>query len=114
MFSKQVYTYKKVNPSFSGRTPREYIIDGAFWVLMEISRMTIISAGIFFIFTLSGVVPWIHGHMYTEGSKMTYMNYKGWAVKSFSNGNKYWYIGVPDVVVIVIHHLCFALFYPQV
>ena len=71
MFSKQVYTCKKVNPTFSGRSPREYIVDGAFWVLMEISRMTIISAGIFFIFTLSCAVPWIHGHMYTEGSKMT-------------------------------------------
>ena len=62
MFSKQVYTYKKVNPSFSGRTPREYIIDGAFWVLMEISRMTIISAGIslYLLILCCSLDSWAH------------------------------------------------------
>ncbi|XP_020262846.1 putative metallophosphoesterase At3g03305 [Asparagus officinalis] len=101
MCSKQPYTYKRVNPSFTGRSQRECMLPGAFWVLMELSRAPIIWTGIFLYVLYLMFFPWIYGHIFTESNKMAYMNYKGWNVSG--------YIGVPDVMVVVIPHLCFVV-----
>lgn len=103
------YTYKKVNPNYSGRSMKECIVDGAIWVFMELSRMTTIWTGILLYMLYLMFFPWIHGHVFTESSKTAYMNYKGWAVNGFSSGNRYAYIGVPDVIVVVMPHLCFVV-----
>lgn len=110
MFSNQFYTYKKVNPSFSGRRPRECIVDGAVWVLMELSRTTTIWTGIFLYLLYLMIFPWLYGYIFTESSNTAYMNYQGWAVKKgIGNDSTYSYIGVPDVIVIVMPHLCFVV-----
>lgn len=102
MYSNNIFTYMRVNPSFSGRCLRECIVDGAFWVLMELARMTIIWTGLVFYAIYLTFFPWFYGHIFTESKEMTYMNYKGWATNSG-------YTGVPDVMVIVIPHLCFVV-----
>lgn len=109
MCSNQFFTYKRVNPSFSGRSRTECVVGGAFWILMELSRTTAVWTGILLYMLYLLFCPWMYGHIFTENGKMTYMNYRGWNVKGFSSGKEHRYIGVPDVMVVVLPHLCFVV-----
>ncbi|KAJ6795305.1 putative metallophosphoesterase [Iris pallida] len=107
--SKNYYTDKKTSPSFTGSNLVKYIIDFGFWALMELSRMTTVWTGIFLYLLYLTLFPWIFGHIFTETGKMSYMSHKGWVVKSSSSTNKNEFAGVPDVMVVVLPHLCFVV-----
>ncbi|OAY69196.1 putative metallophosphoesterase [Ananas comosus] len=106
MVFKKHFTHKYLTPNFSGRTVRECLIYGALWVFVELSRMTLIWSGILLYLLYLLFFPWFFGHAITENSNIIYMTYRGWAVKSF-NGRQH--VGVPDVMVIVLPHLCFVV-----
>lgn len=108
-FSKKYYNDRKTSPSFTRRNFVNCLFDFGFWALMELSRMTTVWTGIFFYLLYLIFFPWIFGHIFTETSKMSYMNHKGWAVKASSNTAKNEYAGLPDVMVVVQPHLCFVV-----
>lgn len=103
MCSNQFFTYKPVNPSFSGRSRTACTVDGALWILMELSTTTVTWTGIILYLFYLMFCPWIYGQIFTESGELTYMNYRGWNVKEHG------YVGVPDVMVVVLPHLCFVV-----
>ncbi|XP_073000274.1 putative metallophosphoesterase At3g03305 isoform X1 [Typha latifolia] len=106
---KKHFTYKYLNPSFSGRTVFERLLDGSFWILIELSKMTLVWSGIFLYLLYLLFCPWFYGYAITESSNLTYMTYKGWVITNFSNRTKVVHGGVPDVMVIVLPHLYYVV-----
>ncbi|KAJ0982029.1 hypothetical protein J5N97_010284 [Dioscorea zingiberensis] len=108
IFSKKHNMHKSLSPSFAGRNVVELLIGGAFWILIELSRMTLIWSGILLYLLYLTFLPWFFGHVFSEHDNMAYMTHKGWVVKS-SDKREHLYLGVPDVMVVVLPHLCFVV-----
>ncbi|XP_010907693.2 putative metallophosphoesterase At3g03305 [Elaeis guineensis] len=106
--SKKYYTYKYLSPGFSGRSLRG-CLTRACWVLIELPKMTLIWSGILLYVLYLLLFPWFFGYVFTESHSMAYMTYRGWAVPQLNNSSGLPYIGVPDVMVVVLPHLCFVV-----
>lgn len=102
IFSKRQYTFKNfaANGGF---------INCIAWILQELCNMHIVWYGTLgYLFYLI-LCPWFIGQVFTEGGSRGYMTYMGWVVKTSDNSERHEYIGSPDVIVIVIPHLLFAV-----
>ena len=71
--------------------------------------MTLIWSGILLYVLYLLLFPWFFGYVFTESHSMAYMTYRGWAVPHLNNSSGLPYIGVPDVMVVVLPHLCFVV-----
>ncbi|KAJ0044758.1 hypothetical protein Pint_05735 [Pistacia integerrima] len=102
IFSKKQYTYKNF-------VAKRGFINGMAWVLQELSKITIVWFGILgYLFYLI-LFPWFVGQVFTDGGDRGYMTYMGWVVKTFDNKERHEYIGMPDVMVLVLPHLFFVV-----
>ncbi|XP_039119324.1 LOW QUALITY PROTEIN: putative metallophosphoesterase At3g03305 [Dioscorea cayenensis subsp. rotundata] len=108
IFSKKHNIQKSLSPSFAGKNVVELLIGGACWILMELSRMTLIWSGILLYLLFLTFLPWFFGHVFSGNDDMAYMTREGWKVKTFDE-RKQLYLGVPDVMVVVLPHLCFVV-----
>ncbi|CAL9197912.1 unnamed protein product [Musa hybrid cultivar] len=106
---KKNYSYEYVRPNFAGRSLREHLVDGAFLALMELPRMTVVWFGILLYLLYLLFFPWFFGHVFTERGIVAYMTYQGWFVPNFNKNTMLQYLGVPDVMVVVLPHLCFVV-----
>lgn len=102
IFSKKQYTYKNF-------VAKRGFINGMAWVLHELSKITVVWLGILIYLFYLILFPWFVGHVFTEGGDKGYMTYMGWVVKTFNNKERHEYIGVPDVMVLVLPHLFFVV-----
>ncbi|WOK96483.1 metallophosphoesterase [Canna indica] len=103
------YLYEYVRPTSSARSFWEHLIDSAFSVLIELSITTGVWSGIFFYLLYLLFFPWFYGHIFTERGIIASMTYQGWFVPNFNENTKLQYLGVPDVMVVVLPHLCFVV-----
>lgn len=99
--SKKQYTYR----SFSAN---KGFVNGVAWVFTEVYKIPLLwplMLGYLFYLLLC---PWLLGLVFTEGGDRGYMTYKGWVVK-FNNMGKLDFLGVPDIMVVVLPHLFFVV-----
>lgn len=99
---KKQYTYKNfiANKGF---------MNGAAWVLQELCRVPIVWYGMLgYLFHLV-LFPWLVGQVLTDGDGRGYMTYMGWVVKSLNGKGKNYYLGSPDIMVVVLPHLFFVV-----
>ncbi|KAF8388585.1 hypothetical protein HHK36_027262 [Tetracentron sinense] len=100
--SKKQYTYK----NFSSK---KGFLSGITWVLTELCRISPIWFGMLgYLFYLI-FFPWFSGKVFTAGGDRGYMTYRGWVVNISKERGKQKYIGLPDVMVVVLPHLCFMV-----
>ncbi|KAI0510651.1 hypothetical protein KFK09_011259 [Dendrobium nobile] len=111
IFSKNYTAYNKNNPSRGSREKRICLsfVDTGFFVLVELCRLTEIWWGILLYLLYLVFFPWFFGHVSSEDGKISYMTQRGWSVSSSKNGSQNTYIGVPDIMVIVLPHLGFVV-----
>ncbi|VFQ60581.1 unnamed protein product [Cuscuta campestris] len=77
------------------------------WIMMELCSVQQVWCGVIgYLFYLI-LCPWLCGQSLAEGER-GYMTYRGWAFKS-STKEKTHSVGFPDVMVVVIPHLCFVV-----
>jgi hypothetical protein len=108
LFNNQ-FTYKNLCSNSSQRTTLKYVAGGFFSLFVELARMTLVWFSLLLYVIYLVVLPWLFGHPITEDSSLTYMTYKGWILKGPNDGSKVIHAGTPDVMVIVLPHLCFVL-----
>ncbi|KAL5703073.1 hypothetical protein ACHQM5_028208 [Ranunculus cassubicifolius] len=105
MCSKKPYSYR----DFSSK---KGFIRGLLWGVTQISVIFPVWLGMFIYLVYLISFPWFVGQVFTEGVNWGYMSYKGWTLpKSKSlKGKEQAYIGYPDIMVVVLPHLCFVIF----
>ncbi|KAF6138031.1 hypothetical protein GIB67_042936 [Kingdonia uniflora] len=101
--SNQFYSYKDF-------TMEKGFLTFLLWILTELSRISFVWFGLLLYLYYLISFPWFFGQVFTEGGSKEYMTYMGWAVNiSNERGVRKTYIGYPDVMVIVLPHLCFVV-----
>ncbi|KAE8808932.1 Transmembrane protein 62 [Hordeum vulgare] len=101
---QSAYSYLRVDGS--QWTPLKYLLGGFIWLFVELSRMILVWSLLLVYIIYLLVFPWFSGHPVTEDSSLASMTFRGWALKS---GMKTFHAGTPDVMVIVLPHLCFVV-----
>uniref|UniRef100_A0A453G5K3 Uncharacterized protein n=5 Tax=Triticinae TaxID=1648030 RepID=A0A453G5K3_AEGTS len=101
---QSVYTYLCADGS--QYTSLKYLLGGFIWLFVELSRMILVWSLLLVYIIYLLVFPWFSGHPVTEDSSLASMTFRGWALK---NGMKTFHAGTPDVMVIVLPHLCFVV-----
>ncbi|XP_020592068.1 putative metallophosphoesterase At3g03305 [Phalaenopsis equestris] len=110
IFSKNHTTYN--NNNRAGSEEKSFsacFVDTGIFVLVELCRMTEIWWGILLYLLYLVFFPWFFGHVSTEDGKLSYMTQRGWSVSPSKSGSQNVYIGVPDIMVIVLPHLGFVV-----
>ncbi|KAI8556016.1 hypothetical protein RHMOL_Rhmol05G0220200 [Rhododendron molle] len=100
-FSKKHYGYK----SFIAK---KSLINGIAWVFKEFYAVPLLWLGIVVYLFYLLLCPWLLGKVFTDGGEMGFMTFKGWVVK-FNKIGKLDFIGVPDIMVVVLPHLFFVI-----
>ncbi|WVZ62693.1 hypothetical protein U9M48_012407, partial [Paspalum notatum var. saurae] len=72
---------------------------------VELSKMYFIWSGMLLYLLYLVFFPWLAGYPVTENHNKMYLHYKGWSTKYITST----YIGLPDVMVIVLPHLLFVV-----
>ncbi|KAF5203070.1 Transmembrane protein [Thalictrum thalictroides] len=98
IFSVQHYSYK----DFSNK---KGFVSGLLWVLTELSIVFPVWLGMLIYLVCLILFPWFYGQVFTEGGDWGYMTYKGWTITTSTER-----VGYPDIMVIVLPHLCFVVF----
>ncbi|KAK1668908.1 hypothetical protein QYE76_057067 [Lolium multiflorum] len=98
------YTYLRANSS--QWTLLKYLVGGFIWFFIELSRTILVWSFLWVYIIYLLVFPWLFGHPLTEDSGLAYMTYRGWTLK---RSNEAFHAGSPDVMVIVLPHLCFVV-----
>ncbi|XP_058094166.1 putative metallophosphoesterase At3g03305 isoform X2 [Magnolia sinica] len=109
LVSKKHYSYKDLSSDFKVGSVTKCLVSGLCGVLVEISKITSIWSGMLIYLLYLTFFPWFFGQVFTESGSMGYMTHGGWTVKIPNNSGKQSHIGVPDVMVIVLPHLCFVV-----
>ncbi|CAL5089792.1 unnamed protein product [Urochloa decumbens] len=76
---------------------------------VELSKMYIIWSGMLLYLLYLVFFPWFTGYAVMENHNKMYLHYKGWSTKYLANTSSMPYIGLPDVMVIVLPHLLFVV-----
>ncbi|XP_071710994.1 putative metallophosphoesterase At3g03305 [Rutidosis leptorrhynchoides] len=99
--SNRQYTYKyfKANKG---------VLNGLTWIFSEVHNIPYLWIMMLGYLLYLVLCPWFLGQVYTEGGDRGYMTYKGWVVK-FNDLKKLEFIGLPDVMVVVLPHLYFVV-----
>ncbi|TVU36219.1 hypothetical protein EJB05_18143 [Eragrostis curvula] len=108
MVFKDQITYKNLFTNGS-QWPMLKCVVGFIWLFVELARVTLVWFLLLVYVIYLVVLPWLFGHPITEDGNLTYMTYKGWILKKSNSGSEILHAGTPDVMVIVIPHLCFVL-----
>ncbi|XP_047056376.1 putative metallophosphoesterase At3g03305 [Lolium rigidum] len=98
------YTYLRAKGS--QWTLLKYLVGGFIWLFIELSRTILVWSFLWVYIIYLLVFPWLFGHPLTEDSGVAYMTYRGWTLK---RSNEAFHAGSPDVMVIVLPHLCFVV-----
>lgn len=106
---KVLLTFTKGPYSYKSFCANKGFISGIAWILVELCRLSVVWFGMLgYLFYLI-LFPWFSGQVFTDGGERKYMTYKGWVVKIFGESKKLEFIGSPDIMVVVLSHLCFVV-----
>lgn len=106
---KDQFTYKYLCTNGCQWTLLKYLVGGFIWLFVELSKVMLLWSLLLMYIIYLLVFPWFFGHPITEDSNLTYMTYRGWTLKRSNGGNEVFHAGTPDVMVIVLPHLCFVV-----
>ncbi|WVZ67871.1 hypothetical protein U9M48_016890 [Paspalum notatum var. saurae] len=106
---KDQFTYKSLCAYSSQRTLLKSLVGGFIWLFVELARVILVWSFLLVYALYLVFLPWLFGHPITENGKLAYMTHKGWILKRPNSGNEVIHAGTPDVMVIVLPHLCFVL-----
>ncbi|XP_062207741.1 putative metallophosphoesterase At3g03305 [Phragmites australis] len=109
MVFKDQFTYKYLCSNGNQQTLLKYLVGGFIWLFVELARVVLVWFLLLVYIIYLVVFPWLFGHPITEDGNLTYMTYKSWILKRLNSGNEVVHAGTPDVMVIVLPHLCFVL-----
>ncbi|GAB2211926.1 hypothetical protein Droror1_Dr00025265 [Drosera rotundifolia] len=85
------------------------VVNGILWVLTELYGLRLLWFGLLgYLFSLV-LFPWFSGQVFIENGERLYMTFRGWVMKHPGEGKKIEFIGIPDVIVVVIPHLFFIV-----
>ncbi|CAN6485429.1 unnamed protein product [Victoria cruziana] len=85
------------------------LVNFGLWILLELSGIISLWLALLIYLVYLIYFPWFRGRVFSDDSISGYMSRTGWSVKIPGTTIKQSYIGVPDMVVIVLPHLCFVL-----
>ncbi|XP_062228289.1 putative metallophosphoesterase At3g03305 isoform X2 [Phragmites australis] len=106
---KDQFTYRYLCPNGSQQqTLLKNLVGGFIWLFVELARVILVWFLLLVYAIYLVVLPWLFGHPITEDGNLTYMTYKGWILKRPNSGSEVVHAGTPDVMVIVLPHLCFV------
>lgn len=77
---------------------------------VELSKMYFVWSGMLLYLLYLVFFPWFAGYAVTENRNKMYLHYKGWSTSYIANTSTAPYIGLPDVMVIVLPHLLLVVF----
>ncbi|KAK4743769.1 hypothetical protein SAY87_010081 [Trapa incisa] len=97
MHAHKQFTYKHF-------VDKKSIFIGVAWILQELCNIPAVWFGFLGYLLFLLLVPWFVGHVFTNDGK-GYMTYKGWVVEGVSQKEGSFFLGHPDIMVIVIPHL---------
>jgi hypothetical protein len=106
---KDQFTYKSLCTYGRQRTLLKSLVGGFICSFVELARMILVWLLLLLYAIYLVFIPWLFGHPITEDGSLTYMTYKGWILKGPNSSNELVHAGIPDVMVIVLPHLCFVL-----
>lgn len=107
--SNNHYTYKNLSLDVNAKGIGKCLTVGVCWVLVELSKVKSIWFGMLIYLIYLAFFPWFFGQVFTESGSMGYMSRMGWRVRISNNSSIQSHIGFPDVMVVVLPHLCFAV-----
>ncbi|KAI3757072.1 hypothetical protein L6452_04605 [Arctium lappa] len=100
MWKKEcTYRFFKANKGF---------LNGLIWVFAEVYSVPFLWKMMLAYLLYLLLCPWFLGQVFTDGGDRGYMTYKGWVV-DFNDLGKLEFLGVPDIMVVVIPHLYFVV-----
>lgn len=102
LYNNKQFTHESFNT-------KKGIFTGVAWILQELCYIPVVWFGFLGYLFFLLLFPWFIGRVFTNGGK-GYMTYKGWVVKSISQRGGTFFLGYPDIMVIVIPHLIFVVF----
>ncbi|XP_031387978.1 putative metallophosphoesterase At3g03305 isoform X1 [Punica granatum] len=94
--------------TYASSLANKSIFSGVAWILQELCNIPVVWFGFLGYLFFLLLFPWFIGQVFTNGGK-GYMTYKGWVVKSISQRGGNFFLGHPDIMVIVIPHLVFVV-----
>lgn len=106
---KDRFTYKSLCAYGGQRTLLKSLVGGFICCFVELARLVLVWLLLLLYAIYLVFIPWLFGHPITEDGSLTYMTHKGWILKGPSSSNEVVHAGIPDVMVIVLPHLCFVL-----
>ncbi|XP_066313053.1 putative metallophosphoesterase At3g03305 [Miscanthus floridulus] len=106
---KDQFTYKSLCTYGGQRTLLKSLVGGFICSFVELARVILVWLLLLLYAIYLVFIPWLFGHPVTEDGSLTYMTYKGWILKGPNSSNEVVHAGIPDVMVIVLPHLCFVL-----
>lgn len=101
VFSPKHYSYRNF-------IAKKSLINGMAWVFKEFYTVPLLWLGIVVYLFYLLLCPWLLGEVFTEGGEKGFMTFKGWVLK-FNKIGKVDFIGVPDIMVVVLPHLFFVI-----
>nr|XP_025882734.1 putative metallophosphoesterase At3g03305 [Oryza sativa Japonica Group] len=93
----------------AGSSGRHLLISFEYFAA-ELSKMYSVWSGMLIYLLYLVFFPWFAGNAVTENHNKMYLYYKGWSTSNLANlSTAAPYIGLPDVMVIVLPHLLFVV-----
>ncbi|CAO2196633.1 unnamed protein product [Urochloa humidicola] len=105
---KDQFTYKSLYTNGSQRTLFKSLVGGFIWLFVELARVILVWILLLVYAIYLVFLPWLFGHPITDDN-LTYMTHRGWILKRPNSGSEVVHAGIPDVMVVVLPHLCFVL-----
>lgn len=99
LFISDVYNFNTIQ-FFNGRRTVGFLI---FLAFLEFPKLTYVWHGTLVYLLFLTFFSWISGNIFTETGVLGYLSLNGWSVGGAA------YLGVPDIIVVVIPHLCFVV-----
>ncbi|XP_068646398.1 putative metallophosphoesterase At3g03305 [Aristolochia californica] len=108
ILGKKHYTHKNSSLELKTSDMWKCLSKGLWWVLVGLSKTTPL-----WVFTLVYLLylmffPWFHGQVFTETGTIGSLTHRGWMLHT-PGSDEIIYMGVPDVMVIVLPHLLYVL-----
>ncbi|KAG6522628.1 putative metallophosphoesterase At3g03305 isoform X1 [Zingiber officinale] len=104
----KLFPYEYVRPT-NATSIKEHLVDAGLLALMEFPRMTEVWLGLLLYLFYLLYFPWFFGHVFGELNTKASMSYQGWSIPNFDKNPNLHYVGIPDIMVVVLPHLCFVV-----
>ncbi|XP_015695409.1 putative metallophosphoesterase At3g03305 isoform X2 [Oryza brachyantha] len=100
---------KYLSSKMTGGSSGRHLLASFEYFAPDLSKMYSVWSGMLIYLLYLVFFPWFSGFAVTENHNKMYLYYKGWSTSSLANVSTVPYIGLADVMVIVLPHLLFVV-----